>query len=115
MNMKPREGRKLLKQSAVMAVVSTCTAGQTDASPHANASMGTLSVFFFFNLSPFGNLKPLNVSILMRFSKRERKKMSRIIRACGMLGGETAGGPDLALCLSVWRSKETLEPFVGRC
>ena len=47
MNMKPREGRKLFKQSAVMAVVSTSIAGQTDASPHANACMGTLSVFLF--------------------------------------------------------------------
>ena len=105
MNMKPREGRKLLKQSAVMAVVSTCTAGQTDASPHANASMGTLSVFFFFNLSPFGNLKPLNVSILMRFSKRERKKMSRIIRACGMLGGKQQGARIL-LCVSVFGAQK---------
>lgn len=46
-----------------------------------------LSLSLFFNRSPFGNLKPLNVSILMRFSKREREKVSRIIRACGMLGG----------------------------
>ena len=75
-----------------------------------------LSLSLFFNLSPFGNLKPLNVSILMRFSKREREKVSRIIRACGMLGGgETARGPGLALCLSVWLAKETLEPVVGRC
>lgn len=74
-----------------------------------------LSLSLFYNLSPFGNLKPLNVSILMRFSKREREKVSRIMRACGMLRGETARGPGLALCRSVWLAKETLESVVGRC
>lgn len=33
MNTVPREGRKLLKQSAMIAVVSTSAAGQTDVSP----------------------------------------------------------------------------------
>lgn len=31
MNMEPREGRKLLQQSAIMAIVSRSTAGQTEA------------------------------------------------------------------------------------
>ena len=39
--------------------------------------------------------------------------MSRIIRACGMLGGKQQGARVL-LCVSVFGS-QTLEPFVGRC
>ena len=41
----------------------------------------------------------------MRFSKRERKKMSRIIRTCGMLGGKQQGAKIL-LCVSVFGAQK---------
>lgn len=61
---------------------------------------------FFFNHSHFGNLKPRNVSILMRFPKGAREKIG---------GGKAAGDPHiiLLLCSALQRNSGAIRVWEG--
>lgn len=90
-----------------MAIVCTLQLGTQMCVCHAITSARHTVVFLFFNHSHFGNLKPLNVSILMRFPKGERERKKS--------GGEKQQGTQILFCFCVRLSEETAEPCVGRC